>query len=368
MGRTAAGVRAIDLNEGDGVAAFDVVEPDGDLLIITQNGYGKRTPLTEYPSPRPPHRRAVDARPPPAGRDRPDHGRPRRAGQRSGDDHHRQRRGAAHPGSRHQPDEPQTRGVRIVTPDGGDTVAAMARLGRIGGGGVATEVRPSLADREGRRRRRSGRRGGRAGRRDGEAGDGAEVELTLSASRALTPCSLTAFLMIWTAGHHATHQRCHAAREPTLCPYATLLRRGVGLQLEVMPEPSSRRAGRDPGRVRQRRRRHRAARRAARWARSTGDLQLEDAESLLRAALTQCRPLVRTDWQTFEDRDGLAVAITVPRSIELHSLADGRVLVRTHSGNEPLDGAKISHLAATKASGDFEMETVAGRDPCRPGR
>ena len=40
--------------------------------------------------------------------------------------------------------------------------------------------------------------------------------------------------------------------------------------------------------------------------------------------------------------------------------ADGRVLVRTHQGNEPLDGGKIKHLAATKASGDFEMESVAG--------
>ena len=92
----------------------------------------------------------------------------------------------------------------------------------------------------------------------------------------------------------------------------------------------------------------------------TGNLQLEDAESLFRAALIQCRPLVRTEWEQFEDRDGLAVAIQVARSTELHSLADGRVLVRTHAGNEPLDGAKISHLAATKASGDFEMETVRG--------
>ncbi len=70
--------------------------------------------------------------------------------------------------------------------------------------------------------------------------------------------------------------------------------------------------------------------------------------------------MIRTDWQQFEDRAGLAVAITVQRSAELHSLADGRVLVRTHNGNEPLDGAKISHLAATKASGDFELETVPG--------
>lgn len=140
---------------------------------------------------------------------------------------------------------------------------------------------------------------------------------------------------------------------------ATLLRRGVGLQLEILTERSAERLaetlvafangdggavllGVDPsGRV-------------------TGDLSLDDAEGLLRAALSQTRPLIRTEWQQFEDRDGVAVAVVVPRSTQLHSLADGRVLVRTHAGNEPLDGAKISHLAATKASGDYEMEPVPG--------
>ena len=48
------------------------------------------------------------------------------------------------------------------------------------------------------------------------------------------------------------------------------------------------------------------------------------------------------------------------RAAPLHSLTDGRVLVRSHLGNEVLDGAKISFLAATKATGDFEQETVAG--------
>lgn len=139
----------------------------------------------------------------------------------------------------------------------------------------------------------------------------------------------------------------------------TLLHRGVGIQLDVLTEPSAELlaqtlvafANGDGGTV---------LLGADAAGQITGALHLEDAESLLRAALSQCRPLVRTEWQQFEDRAGLAVAIQVPRSTELHSLADGRVLVRTHAGNEPLDGAKISHLAATKASGDYEMETVAG--------
>ena len=28
---------------------MEVIEPDGDLLIVTSKGYGKRTPLSEYP-------------------------------------------------------------------------------------------------------------------------------------------------------------------------------------------------------------------------------------------------------------------------------------------------------------------------------
>ncbi len=46
--------------------------------------------------------------------------------------------------------------------------------------------------------------------------------------------------------------------------------------------------------------------------------------------------------------------------MDLHALADGRVLVRTSNGNEALDGARISHLAASKATGDYEQEPVPG--------
>ncbi|MGD2252493.1 MAG: DNA gyrase subunit A [Anaerolineales bacterium] len=49
MGRPAAGVKAITLKPGDHVAAMDVVDKKGDLLVVTCNGYGKRTPLKDYP-------------------------------------------------------------------------------------------------------------------------------------------------------------------------------------------------------------------------------------------------------------------------------------------------------------------------------
>jgi len=50
MGRNARGVRGIDLREGDHVAGMVATdEADGRcLLTVTVNGYGKRTPLSEY--------------------------------------------------------------------------------------------------------------------------------------------------------------------------------------------------------------------------------------------------------------------------------------------------------------------------------
>ncbi|MDQ2691960.1 MAG: DNA gyrase subunit A, partial [Chloroflexota bacterium] len=46
MGRQAAGVQAIRLQNDDCVTSMDVVEKDGSLLVITSNGYGKQTPLS----------------------------------------------------------------------------------------------------------------------------------------------------------------------------------------------------------------------------------------------------------------------------------------------------------------------------------
>jgi DNA gyrase subunit A len=48
MGRQAAGVQAIRLKKDDSVTGVDVIEKDGALLVITSTGYGKQTPLKEY--------------------------------------------------------------------------------------------------------------------------------------------------------------------------------------------------------------------------------------------------------------------------------------------------------------------------------
>jgi DNA gyrase subunit A len=50
MGRTATGVRGIKLEEGQQVVSLIVPKGDGDILTVTENGYGKRTDLAEYPA------------------------------------------------------------------------------------------------------------------------------------------------------------------------------------------------------------------------------------------------------------------------------------------------------------------------------
>jgi DNA gyrase subunit A len=50
MGRQAMGMIGIRLRRGDYVTSMEVVEPEGDLLVVTTQGYGKRTPLSEYPA------------------------------------------------------------------------------------------------------------------------------------------------------------------------------------------------------------------------------------------------------------------------------------------------------------------------------
>jgi DNA gyrase subunit A len=50
MGRDTAGVKGMGLRKGDEVISADVIGVnEGDLLVVTENGYGKRTKLADYP-------------------------------------------------------------------------------------------------------------------------------------------------------------------------------------------------------------------------------------------------------------------------------------------------------------------------------
>jgi DNA gyrase subunit A len=48
MGRTAYGVKGVDLAAEDRVVALEVVDSTGTVLTVTENGYGKRTAIDEY--------------------------------------------------------------------------------------------------------------------------------------------------------------------------------------------------------------------------------------------------------------------------------------------------------------------------------
>jgi DNA gyrase subunit A len=48
MGRTAYGVKGIELEDPDAVVSLQVVRAGGTVLTVTRNGYGKRTALDEY--------------------------------------------------------------------------------------------------------------------------------------------------------------------------------------------------------------------------------------------------------------------------------------------------------------------------------
>jgi len=48
MGRTASGVKGIDLRSGDTCVSFDIAVEGEDLLVVSESGLGKRTPISEY--------------------------------------------------------------------------------------------------------------------------------------------------------------------------------------------------------------------------------------------------------------------------------------------------------------------------------
>lgn len=94
--------------------------------------------------------------------------------------------------------------------------------------------------------------------------------------------------------------------------------------------------------------------------RSTETIWEEEAESALREAASLCRPPVPSRWQRVEGSKGVLIGINVARSLELHSLYDGRVLIRSGTRNRPVAGDEILDLANSKNSAEFETDLVPG--------
>ena len=86
----------------------------------------------------------------------------------------------------------------------------------------------------------------------------------------------------------------------------------------------------------------------------------EEAEGAWRVAASRCRPPVASQWQSIDGGERELIGIEVARSPELHSLDDGRVLMRRGVENRPVIGSEVQQLASSKTSGDFEAEIVPG--------
>ncbi len=94
---------------------------------------------------------------------------------------------------------------------------------------------------------------------------------------------------------------------------------------------------------------------------AVGDLFLDESVAdALALATSLCRPPVRTEWQQVETPGGAVVLLRVEQSPELHTLADGRALIRSGQENRPVSGPELQILSANKATGDFETQTVPG--------
>ncbi len=91
-------------------------------------------------------------------------------------------------------------------------------------------------------------------------------------------------------------------------------------------------------------------------------IDTEALEKVLREADSLCNPTVVVgNWEPIEVENGSTVyTLRIPRSIELHALTDGRVLIRSGAKNRPLGGQEILKLASAKSTGDFESEVIPG--------
>jgi ATP-dependent DNA helicase RecG len=94
--------------------------------------------------------------------------------------------------------------------------------------------------------------------------------------------------------------------------------------------------------------------------RPTQEIWDEEAESALREAAGLCRPPVPSRWQPEQLKGVTLIGISVSRSLNLHSLYDGRVLIRSGTRNRPLSGDEIRDLAGSRHTAEYETESVPG--------
>ncbi len=91
-----------------------------------------------------------------------------------------------------------------------------------------------------------------------------------------------------------------------------------------------------------------------------GGLYPDEFGEIVQQAERLCRPPVPARWEQVETGGAFVFVGRVHRSTELHTLHDGRVLVRAGVENRPLDGAKVQQILASRSTGEYEAEPVPG--------
>jgi DNA gyrase subunit A len=123
MGRTAYGVRGIQLREGDEVVAMEVAKPGGTLLTVTERGYASGPELDEYRVRAAAAWASRTSRSPTRTAGREHRPGPRRRGTAG---HHRAGQDPADAGGRHPHGGRATQGVRLMDLEGHDRVVSIA--------------------------------------------------------------------------------------------------------------------------------------------------------------------------------------------------------------------------------------------------
>lgn len=92
-----------------------------------------------------------------------------------------------------------------------------------------------------------------------------------------------------------------------------------------------------------------------------GDIYIEDeVEAALQAALRLCNPPIKSDWMHEQVRGHTVVVLSVPKSDNIHTLVDGRVLLRKGSHTVPAGPEDLALLMAMRPTGDFELQPIPG--------
>lgn len=94
--------------------------------------------------------------------------------------------------------------------------------------------------------------------------------------------------------------------------------------------------------------------------RPTGDVLPEDFETATQQAELRCRPPILVNWEQIEAGRHFVFVGRIHRSPELHTLDDGRVMVRMGAENHVLSGPQVQQIVTNRTFGDYEMEPVPG--------